>query len=143
MPGIHSRFFAVNVYSGTGHYKRNQAIHQKHIDGKGGIIMYQRAGKELRGELDKIWRELPHRFAASLNSAISQIKDELDTMLERHTAIGICTSSRKEVDLRKVALKTALKPHFESLEKAWEKDTEVESDKEDESEKDGKEESEE
>lgn len=112
---------------GTGLYKRNKKAHKNHVNGNGGMPMYKRVGATIQTALDKVLQQMQENFDASYNIAVTQLREDLKVMIERHSSSNVEPSAPGVTTFAKARLQQALLPHFEALEKAWGVEPEVES----------------
>jgi hypothetical protein len=104
---------------GKGLFQRNRKAHRDHVKNEGGAAMYQRAGEAVRKALDKVLKRLQEKFNSSYNDAITQLQEDLNIVVERHSADPVRTALSPDASRAKERLRQALQPHFEELEKAW------------------------
>lgn len=104
---------------GKGLFQRNKKAHKDHVKNEGGVAMYQRAGEAIREALDKVLEGLQEKFNSSYNAAITQLQEDLNIMVERHSADSVRTALSQDASRAKERLRQALQPYFEKLEKAW------------------------
>jgi hypothetical protein len=112
--------------SGKGLFQRNKKAHKDHVKNEGGAAMYQRAGEVIREALDKVLEGLQVKFNSSYNDAITQLQEDLNLMVERHSADPVRTALSQDASRAKERLRQALQPYFEKLEKAWGIEPEIE-----------------
>ena len=110
---------------GKGLFHRNKKAHRNHVKGDGGAAMYKRAGDAIRKALNKVLDNLQEQFDMSYSEAANQLQEDLDILVERHSASPVKTALSLDASLAKERLRKALQPHFEQLEKAWGLDSDV------------------
>jgi hypothetical protein len=111
---------------GKGLFQRNRKAHRDHVKNEGGVAMYQRAGEAIRKALDKVLKGLQEKFNSSYHDAITQLQEDLNIVVERHSADTVRTALSQNASRAKERLRQALQPHFEELEKAWGIEPEIE-----------------
>jgi hypothetical protein len=111
---------------GKGLFHRNKKAHREHVHGDGGEAMYEAAGEEIRETLDSVLENLQEKFDLSYGDAVTQLREDLNLMVESHSADPVKTALSPDASLAKERLQRALQPHFEELEQAWGIEPEVE-----------------